>query len=88
MSKLNIIQRRELEPLMLKASRIVKDYEKAVNCGTSVMGPDLNYTYFDLLCSRCTNKKCMELHMETTIGCMTHFSTTVMQRSFLGPSTL
>lgn len=31
---------------------------------------------------------CMELHMETTIGCMTHFSTTVMQRSFLGPSTL
>ena len=36
MSKLNIIQRRELEPLILKAGRIAKHYEKASNCTCNV----------------------------------------------------
>jgi len=36
MSKLNIIQRRELEPLILKAGRIAKHYEKASNCACNV----------------------------------------------------
>jgi len=41
MSKQNIIQRRELEPLMLKANKIVKHYEKAASCRASVTGPEL-----------------------------------------------
>ncbi|MDR2952417.1 MAG: helix-turn-helix domain-containing protein [Treponema sp.] len=36
----NLIQRRELEPLLLKAYRIVKHYEKAADCAAAVMGPD------------------------------------------------
>ena len=36
----NLIQRRELEPLLLKAHRIVKHYEKAADCAAAVMGPD------------------------------------------------
>jgi len=41
MSKIaNIIQRRELEPTLLKATKIIKHYEKAANCSASVMGPD------------------------------------------------
>jgi len=40
MSKTNIIQRRELKPLWVKASKMAQDYEKAGNCVTSVMGAD------------------------------------------------
>ena len=36
----NIIQRRELDPLFMKALKVVKHYEKAANCAASVMGPD------------------------------------------------
>jgi AraC-like DNA-binding protein/ligand-binding sensor protein len=36
----NIIQRRELEPLLLRAREIVKYYEKAAECTVSVLGPD------------------------------------------------
>ena len=73
MSKLNIIQRRELEPLMLKAARIVKHYEKAANCTASVVGPDLSFdtNCFNVACSGCsrknssnTGKNCASLHME------------------------
>jgi len=66
MSKLNIIQRRELEPLMLKADRIAKHYEKASNCAASVMGPEpeLEQFNFDSVCGNCPEKKCICLHME------------------------
>ena len=78
MSKLNIIQRRELEPLILKAGRIAKYYEKASNCTASVMGPDLeSENTFDSVCAHCfncekcgakdekdTEKNCVYLHME------------------------
>jgi ligand-binding sensor protein len=36
----NIIQRRELDPLLLRAREIVKYYEKAAECTVSVLGPD------------------------------------------------
>ncbi|MCL2443251.1 MAG: helix-turn-helix domain-containing protein [Treponema sp.] len=65
MSKLNIIQRRELEPLMLKASSIIKHYEKAANCKASVTGPGTSN--FNSICNRCkgeTGKKCMNLHLD------------------------
>jgi len=53
MSKIsNIIQRRELEPIMLKALKIVKHYEKAANCSVSVMGPDCDTNSFPF-CSIC-----------------------------------
>jgi len=69
MSKLNIIQRRELEPLMLKASRIIKHYEKAANCKAYVTGPES--CNFNSICNRCKGeaalemgKKCMKLHLD------------------------
>jgi len=40
MSKLNIIQRRELEPLIIKAGRIAKHYENASNCACNVSSAD------------------------------------------------
>ena len=72
MSKLpNIIQRRELEPLHLKALKIVKHYEKAANCTASVMGPDCNTASnpFNSICAHCSancgnEKKCAFLHMD------------------------
>ncbi|MCL2719949.1 MAG: helix-turn-helix domain-containing protein [Treponema sp.] len=73
MTKLNIIQKRELEPLMKRASRLAKHYEKASNCIASVMGADINSqeNNIKLLCSRCnsgassrTKKKCVNLHKE------------------------
>ncbi|MCL2809166.1 MAG: PocR ligand-binding domain-containing protein [Treponema sp.] len=73
MSKLNIIQRRELEPLMVRAAWLVKHYEKASGCMASVIGADL-YSQNDNLnsiCRRCnpdasssTVKKCVNLHQE------------------------
>jgi len=72
MSKqLNIIQRRELEPLLLKADRIVKHYEKAANCTASVMRPDCE-TGANNFCSTCKNcsagtakkKTCLKMHIE------------------------
>jgi len=74
MSKLpNIIQRRELEPLLLKALKIVKHYEKAANCGACVMGPDCDTAPnpFNPICMHCganngsgCEKTCSFLHME------------------------
>ncbi|MDR0464006.1 MAG: AraC family transcriptional regulator [Treponema sp.] len=72
MSKLSIIQQRELEPMMLKAGRIAKHYEKASNCTALVMGHDLNSeNVFDSICGKCNKnlpdnpqKKCGHIHME------------------------
>jgi len=70
MSKLSIIQRRELEPLMLKADKIAKHYEKASNCAASVMGPDMEsqLNNFDSICKSCplarNEKECACLHIE------------------------
>jgi AraC-like DNA-binding protein/ligand-binding sensor protein len=36
----NIIQRRELDPLLLKAREVIKHYEQAADCVVSVLGPD------------------------------------------------
>ena len=74
MSKLpNIIQRRELEPLLLKADKIAKHYEKAANCAVSVMSTDCENAanHFCLNCEHCNrkdktgmDKTCAFLHME------------------------
>jgi len=60
MTKFNIIQKRELEPLMLKANSIVKHYELASNCCAYVTGPELNSdtNYCEALCSQCNEGKC------------------------------
>jgi len=53
MAKLsNIIQRRELEPLLHKAFKVVKYYEKAANCAAYVMEPGGD-TEVNQLCSFC-----------------------------------
>ena len=58
----NIIQRRELEPLLLKAKKIIKHYEKAADCAVSLLGPDcetadniqdVNSLVFCSLCVHC-----------------------------------
>jgi len=67
MSKLNIIQRRELEPLMLKANKIIKHYEKASDCSAFVMGSfnfDSDANNFNSICGQCSDKKCALLHQE------------------------
>ena len=71
MSKLpNIIQRRELEPVLVKALKVVKHYEKAANCAASVTGPDWDSQadHFYSICRQCkknkTDKNCSCLHME------------------------
>jgi AraC-like DNA-binding protein/ligand-binding sensor protein len=71
MSKLpNIIQRRELEPVYVKALKVVKHYEKAANCAASVTGPnwDSQADHFYSICRQCkkhkTEKSCSCLHME------------------------
>jgi AraC-like DNA-binding protein/ligand-binding sensor protein len=40
MQKKNIIQRRDLEPLWAKATKVVQHYEKASNCISAVIGAD------------------------------------------------
>jgi len=72
MSKLNIIQRRELEPLVLKAAKIVKYYEKAANCRAYVMGPDMDCAANDINsicaspagCAKCSETQCAQMHIE------------------------
>jgi AraC-like DNA-binding protein/ligand-binding sensor protein len=68
----SIIQRRELEPVLLKARKVVKYYERAADCRVSVVGPDgdKNMTAnFCVLCRRyCQAGKadcqypCAEMH--------------------------
>ncbi|MDR0301954.1 MAG: helix-turn-helix domain-containing protein [Treponema sp.] len=75
MAKLsNIIQRRELEPLLNKAFKVVKHYEKAANCAASVMEPDGDTEIFQLcsFCQECNvktseatgEKICNSIHKE------------------------
>jgi len=78
MSKPNIIQRRELEPLMEKARRMLKHYEKATNCCASIIEFDFNTKSdnFTSICKNCNSKickkklssdleiECSSLHME------------------------
>jgi AraC-like DNA-binding protein len=62
---LNLIQRRELDPLLIKAGRIIKYYEKASNCRAFVMDPESIDP--NLICSNCnenTKEKCAFIHME------------------------
>jgi ligand-binding sensor protein len=74
MSKLpNIIQRRELEPLMHRAFKFAKHYEKAADCAVSVMGSNLDSgsNQLNIVCQNCkrisaenTEKSCALLHTE------------------------
>jgi two-component system, response regulator YesN len=68
MAKLsNIIQRRELEPLLNKASKVVKYYEKAANCAAYVMEPDSETEITELcsFCKHCSLKtSCCNIHKE------------------------
>jgi AraC-type DNA-binding domain-containing proteins len=75
MAKLsNIIQRRELEPLLHKASKVVKYYEKAANCAAYVMEPDSESGIYELcsFCKQCNLKtggatgkiSCYNIHKE------------------------
>ncbi|MCL2230125.1 MAG: helix-turn-helix domain-containing protein [Treponema sp.] len=74
MSKLNIIQRRELEPLMLKAEKLAKHYEKATNYAACVLGSDWDTFHAQMklsgmggknfACNQCNNPQCKNLHME------------------------
>ena len=63
MSKLNIIQRRELDPVMSKAEEIVKYYKKASDFPVSILESgrwsDDNH---HVICSRCFERKCKDLH--------------------------
>jgi AraC-like DNA-binding protein/ligand-binding sensor protein len=68
----NIIQRRELEPLLLKAGIIAKHYEKAANCPVSVMRPEsakfsTASNQFNFICRQCAvnnEKDCESLHTD------------------------
>ncbi|MDR0290021.1 MAG: helix-turn-helix domain-containing protein [Treponema sp.] len=75
MSKTNIIQRRDLEPLWAKATEVVRYYEKASNCTAAVIGAD--YTPADysnhpkalLFCKLCQHyyhheHPCTTMHLE------------------------
>ena len=59
MKKPSIIQRRDLEPLWIKANEVVRHYEKAGDCITSVMGADYiaveksKRPSADIICSLC-----------------------------------
>jgi AraC-like DNA-binding protein/ligand-binding sensor protein len=51
----SIIQRRELEPVLLKARKVVQHYERAADCRVSIVGPDGNKAKpanFCVLCSQ------------------------------------
>ena len=62
MSKLSIIHKRDLEPLMLKAVRIAKHYEKATNYSAVAMNPGADN--YDYICKRCSERKCKDVHLE------------------------
>ena len=74
MSKLpNIIQRRELEPLLKKANEIARHYEKAANCDVFVIKPDClaDVNQFKLICKHCKeetdydeNNTCAIMHIK------------------------
>jgi AraC-like DNA-binding protein/ligand-binding sensor protein len=86
MAKLsNIIQRRELEPLLHKAFKVVKYYEKAANCAASVMAPDGDTGIYQL-CSFC--KQCKSKNSETAgkMACYSVHKDAVNKARLLGGS--
>jgi len=69
MSNLNIIQRRDLDPLIQKAEKLIKHYECASGCTARVMIPHSINT--DSICCKCSQnipaksiKYCTQLHSE------------------------
>jgi len=68
----NLIQRRELEPLLLKAHKIARQYGKAADCAASVMGPewDSSSINFCSLCNKCCRtqgtgeRACSLMHLD------------------------
>jgi len=69
MSNLNIIQRRDIDPLILKAEKLVKHYEIAAGCAAKVIIP--HSINMDSVCSLCnlnvpakSLKYCSQLHSE------------------------
>ena len=74
MSKLsNLIQRREFEPLLHKADKIAKHYEKVANCPVSVLQPEcsVNLRELNFTCKHCKgeidangNRICALMHLE------------------------
>ena len=69
----NIIQRREFDPLLHKADKIAKHYEKIANCTVSVLKPEYPADLIDIksVCKLCNgevdengNKKCALMHLE------------------------
>ena len=73
MSKFNIIQRRELDPVMKKAAEIVKYYKKATDFPVSVLDPDWeNGNNYHMVCCRCQSdskgeRKCKGLHARAAL---------------------
>ena len=73
MSKFNIIQRRELDPVMMKAAEIVKYYKKATDFPVSVLDPDWeNGNNYHMVCCRCQSdsngeRKCKSLHAQAAL---------------------
>jgi len=86
MAKLsNIIQRRELEPLLNKALKVVKYYEKAANCAASVMEPDGD-TGINQLCSFCKQCKLKTGGTAEKITCFNIHKEAVNKARLLGGS--
>jgi len=93
MSRTNIIQRRELNPLWNKASKMAQYYEKAGNCVTSVMGSDFisvihsrhpKHMLFCSLCKRyCQNSRNLAPH---EVPCSKMHYDAVKEASRLGGS--
>ena len=66
MSKIpNIIQRRELEPLLQKADKIAQHYEKAANCAAFVIKPECSTSanQYNFICKQCCTD-CGPKHLE------------------------
>jgi len=82
---LNIIQRRELEPLLNKALKVVKYYEKAANCAASVMEPDGD-TGINQLCSFCKQCKLKTGGAAGKITCFNIHKEAVNKARLLGGS--
>lgn len=62
-NEMTIINRREIEPLLLKASRVMEFYERAVGCGTSVLDKSGHS-----IITECSQKKPIFCEL-----CRTHF---------------
>jgi AraC-like DNA-binding protein/ligand-binding sensor protein len=88
----NIIQRRELEPLLFKANKLVKHYERATNCTASVMGADTNTPDWKLCCVQiCTFCKQCKVGTDKNTGkraCYNTHTEAVNEAKLLGGSNI